>query len=202
MPMYFAGICRPSDRWSGFLLSGCPHSSVVREAVCGFDSPTSPRLERYLDNPTQVHSRLVKLSIMASPLYSFPQPTIKSMRDLRFGSARAKTLQAKIYEISKADMSIQEQQPAELYTTLADLTDALPANTPRFIVLSYPLVTKDGRQKTPYVLIYFLPVTATQQAKMLYAGAVEIVRAQADVNKLIEISDEDEIMEIEDLINE
>ncbi|KAK9373477.1 uncharacterized protein V1513DRAFT_486027 [Lipomyces chichibuensis] len=139
---------------------------------------------------------------MASPLYTFPQPTIKSMRDLRFGSARAKTLQAKIYEISKTDMSIQEQQPPELYTSLGDLSDALPGNTPRFIVLSYPLITKDGRQKTPYVLVYFLPVTATQQAKMLYAGAVEIVRAQADVNKLIEITDEEEILEIEDLINE
>ncbi|KAK9319204.1 hypothetical protein V1517DRAFT_341952 [Lipomyces orientalis] len=138
----------------------------------------------------------------ASPLYTFPQPTIKSMRDLRFGSARAKTPQAKIYEISKTDMSVQEQQPAELYTSLEELSDALPGNTPRFIVLSYPLTTTDGRYKTPYVLVYFLPVTATQQAKMLYAGAVEIVRAQADVNKLIEITDEEEVLEIESLINE
>ncbi|KAK7207583.1 hypothetical protein BZA70DRAFT_264940 [Myxozyma melibiosi] len=120
---------------------------------------------------------------MSQSLYTLPPTTTKSLRDLRFGSARATTPQARIYEISKADMSIVETSPAEVYTSLEDLADALPGNTPRYVVLSYPMVTKDGRHKAPYVLLYYRPVTATQQAKMLYAGAVEIFRAQADVNR-------------------
>ncbi|KAK9466461.1 hypothetical protein V1512DRAFT_239542 [Lipomyces arxii] len=138
---------------------------------------------------------------MASPLFTFPPETVKSLRDLRFKSARASTPQARIYEISKTDMSVKTQDN-ELYTSLEDIVDALPGNTPRYIVVSYPMITSDGRQKTPFVMVYYLPVTATQQAKMMYASAVEIVRAKADVNRLIEIAEEEELLEIEAILNE
>ncbi|KAK9457107.1 hypothetical protein V1511DRAFT_492712 [Dipodascopsis uninucleata] len=80
-------------------------------------------------------------------------------------------------------MEIAQQEPLETYTSIEDLIDALPENSPRYILLSYPLTTRDGRLSTPYVMLYYLPVTSTQQARMLYAGAVEIIRSKAGVNK-------------------
>ncbi|KAK9449182.1 uncharacterized protein V1518DRAFT_417348 [Limtongia smithiae] len=139
---------------------------------------------------------------MSVGLYTFPEPTIKCLRTLRFGSARARSPQARIFEILAVDMTVVEQSPGELYSTLDDLADALPGNSPRYILLSYPMVLPDGRQKTPFVMLYYRPVTATQQAKMLYAGAVELVRSTADVNKLIEIEEENEILEVERLLME
>lgn len=82
-------------------------------------------------------------------------------------------------------------------TTIEDLADSLPDNSPRFVILSCPITT-DGRLKVPYVLLYWIPQTCGQQSRMLYAGAVELARDKAGVNKLIKIEDEEELEELED----
>ncbi|KAK9458508.1 uncharacterized protein V1516DRAFT_682610 [Lipomyces oligophaga] len=139
---------------------------------------------------------------MSQSLYTIPPTTTQSLRKLRFGSARALTPQSRIYKIDPKELCIVEQAPEEIYKSLEELADALPGNSPRYVVLSYPIVTADGRHKSPYVLLYYKPENANQQAKMLYAAAVELFRAQADVNKLIEVADEDEVLDVKDLLNE
>jgi hypothetical protein len=49
----------------------------------------------------------------------------------------------------------------------------------------------------PYVLLYYLPVNANPNLKMSYAGAVELMRGTAEVNRVIEISETEELGEIE-----
>jgi hypothetical protein len=49
----------------------------------------------------------------------------------------------------------------------------------------------------PYVLLYYLPVTCNAELRMLYAGAKELMRNTAEVGKVIEMAEVEELDEIE-----
>jgi hypothetical protein len=55
-----------------------------------------------------------------------------------------------------------------------------------------------GRQSVPYVMLYYLPITCNAEVKMLYAGAKELMRNTAEVNRIIEIDSAEEVEGIED----
>jgi hypothetical protein len=55
-----------------------------------------------------------------------------------------------------------------------------------------------GRLSVPYVMLYYLPVTCNSELKMVYAGAKELMRNQAEVGRIIEIDSVEELEEIED----
>ncbi|EXJ84116.1 hypothetical protein A1O3_04783 [Capronia epimyces CBS 606.96] len=97
------------------------------------------------------------------------------------------------------DTKTQEIKPSsdETYSDVLELADELPDSSPRFILLSYPLTLPSGRISVPYVLIYYLPVNCNPNMRMSYAGAVELMRNTAEVNRVIEIQDSDDLQEIE-----
>lgn len=68
-----------------------------------------------------------------------------------------------------------------------ELVEELPDNNARYIILSYPMKLPDGRLKSPLVLIYWRPPTCGQESKMLYAGAVELIRDKAGVSQYVEL---------------
>jgi hypothetical protein len=94
------------------------------------------------------------------------------------------------------------------------LADELPDHAPRFVLLSYPITLvsphmlrgeheaemqqDSGRLSVPYVMLYYLPVTCNNEVKMLYAGAKELMRNTAEVNRIIEIDSADDLEEIEE----
>jgi hypothetical protein len=47
-------------------------------------------------------------------------------------------------------------------------------------------------------MLYYLPVTCNSELKMVYAGAKELMRNQAEVGRIIEIDSAEELEEIED----
>ena len=49
----------------------------------------------------------------------------------------------------------------------------------------------------PYVLLYYLPENCNPSSRMMYAGAVELMRSTAEVNRVIEIQSEEELEGIE-----
>ena len=49
----------------------------------------------------------------------------------------------------------------------------------------------------PYVLLYYLPANCNPNLRMSYAGAVELMRNTAEVNRVIEIKESEELSEIE-----
>lgn len=53
-----------------------------------------------------------------------------------------------------------------------------------------------GRVSVPYVLLFYLPVTCNSELRMLYAGAKELFRNTAEVNKVIDINSADDLEEI------
>ncbi|GKZ36994.1 hypothetical protein AbraIFM66950_008286 [Aspergillus brasiliensis] len=97
------------------------------------------------------------------------------------------------------DDKSQEIRPedGEVYTKMEDLADELPESSPRFILLSYPLTLASGRLTVPYVMLYYLPVNCNPNARMMYAGAVELMRNTAEVNRVIEVHEEEDITSIE-----
>jgi Cofilin/tropomyosin-type actin-binding protein len=49
----------------------------------------------------------------------------------------------------------------------------------------------------PYVLLYYLPENCNPSSRMMYAGAVELMRSTAEVNRVIEIQNGEELEGIE-----
>ncbi|KAI5964516.1 hypothetical protein KGF57_001008 [Candida theae] len=135
---------------------------------------------------------------MSSNLYTFSSETLSGLKKFRFGSSRATQPQAVIYEIDKETNEIKQQEVDGDIDSIETLVEELPDNNPRFIVLSYPIKTKDGRLQSPLVMLYWIPPTSNQANKMLYAGAVEQFRDKAGVSKLIKIEDEDDFDDIEE----
>lgn len=59
------------------------------------------------------------------------------------------------------------------------------------------LVQPSGRLSVPYVLLYYLPENCNPNQRMSYAGAVEVMRNQAEVSKVIEIESAEDVEDIE-----
>lgn len=143
-----------------------------------------------------------------SSLYKIGTGTKDRIRKFRTSTARSeviKCLPIKIEPKPSYEIAIHEDELEELetITKLDELADILPDNSPRFLLTAYP-VTKDGIKQTPLVLIYWKPATVvSQEWKMLYAGALEMVRNECGTSKLVEVSsgleDDDDI---EDLRNQ
>ncbi|RJE20401.1 GMF family [Aspergillus sclerotialis] len=97
------------------------------------------------------------------------------------------------------DSKTQEIRPEsdDVYTKMEDLADELPESSPRFILLSYPMTVESGRITVPYVLLYYLPENCNPNLRMLYAGAVELMRSTAEVNRVFEVETEDDVTSIE-----
>ncbi|MCJ1437131.1 hypothetical protein MMC27_006516 [Xylographa pallens] len=84
---------------------------------------------------------------------------------------------------------------------MQELADELPGHSPRYVLLSYPLTLASGRLSVPYVMIYYLPVTCNAELRMLYAGAKELMRNTAEVGRVIEMVDPEDLEEIEEKLS-
>ena len=51
-------------------------------------------------------------------------------------------------------------------------------------------------------MLYYLPITCNSEVKMLYAGAKELMRNTAEVNKIIEIDTAEDLDDIEEKLKE
>ncbi|KAI9367881.1 hypothetical protein BJX61DRAFT_263032 [Aspergillus egyptiacus] len=131
-----------------------------------------------------------------SRLYAFSPETKEKLRKFRLTTSRAKEPQAVIYIIDGKSQEIRAEDD-EVYTKMEELADELPESSPRFILLSYPLTLGSGRLAVPYVLLYYLPVNCNPSQRMMYAGAVELMRNTAEVNRVIEVESEEDVISIE-----
>ncbi|KAL9529303.1 Actin-depolymerizing factor [Sphaerulina musiva] len=136
-----------------------------------------------------------------SRLYTISPETKDKLRKFRLGTSRAKDPQAIIYQINKSNMEITpSDNPQIVYTNMLDLADELPDNTPRFILLSYPLTLSSGRLSVPYVMLNYLPPTCSAENRMLYAGAKELMRSTSEAGKLIDIDSAEDLEGIEEVL--
>ncbi|PPJ60682.1 hypothetical protein CBER1_03463 [Cercospora berteroae] len=150
-----------------------------------------------------------------SRLYTISTETKDKLRKFRLGTSRAKGPQAQAStqlrdnltdnlpppedHINKSNMEICPED-TQIYTNMQELADELPDNTPRYILLSYPLTLSSGRLSVPYVLINYLPPTCSAENRMLYAGAKELIRSTSEAGRLIEIDSAEELEGIEEVL--
>ncbi|KAJ5713421.1 uncharacterized protein N7483_010602 [Penicillium malachiteum] len=135
-----------------------------------------------------------------SRLYSFSPETKEKLRKFRLSTSRARDAQAIIYIIDSKSQEIRPED-GEVYSKMEDLADELPESSPRYILLSHPLTLKDGRLSVPYVLLYWLPENCNPSQRMMYAGAVELMRTTAEVNRVVEVESEDDIISIKERLS-
>jgi len=124
------------------------------------------------------------------PTYTSTPTPPKSLTDQR--TSRKKD------QIDKKTLEIHRSPDTEIYKNMQDLSDELPDNSPRFVLLSYPLTLASGRQSVPYVMLNYLPATCNQETRMLYAGAKELMRNQSEAGRILEIGDAEEVESIEE----
>ncbi|KAL9082071.1 MAG: hypothetical protein Q9159_006758, partial [Coniocarpon cinnabarinum] len=84
-------------------------------------------------------------------MYTISEETKEQLKKFRLGSSRAKEIQAIIYSIDKSSLEITPEATDPL-KSLQALSDDLPENSPRFVLLSMPLTLSDGRSTVPYVM--------------------------------------------------
>lgn len=132
-----------------------------------------------------------------SSLYEFPEETTKRIRKFRLSGSRARTVSAEIYKIDTTKYTVEYDEPDDPIDSLAALQEELPDNTPRFVIMNYPYKSKDGRLLSPLVLIFYRPLTARQQAKMLYAGCLERFKSEVSPNEFLEVEDGDEFDDLD-----
>ncbi|KAI0860738.1 glia maturation factor beta [Xylaria cubensis] len=129
-------------------------------------------------------------------LYTFSEGTKEHLRKFRLTTSRASGPQAVIYLIDKKTHEIKQDEDKVVYKSLEEIGDDLPDNSPRYILLSYPLTLPSGRLSVPYVLLYYLPTTCNAESRMMYAGAKELMRNTSEVGKVIDIESTDDLEEI------
>ena len=146
---------------------------------------------------------------MAS-LYKISEDTKETIRKFRISTSRSETIRCLSIKIEPSpsyaiviDTEEQEEFEEDL-NELSDLSEILPDNTPRFVLMAYPLTNKDGIKQTPLILLYWKPLTVvSSEWKMLYAGALEMVKNICGPSKTIEVTSglEDD-NDVEELIQE
>ncbi|KAI2607477.1 glia maturation factor beta [Hypoxylon fragiforme] len=129
-------------------------------------------------------------------LYSFSQGTKDHLRKFRLTTSRASGPQAVIYYIDKKTYEIRQDDDKVVYKSLGEIGDDLPDNSPRYILLSYPITLPSGRMSVPYVLIYYLPSSCNAASRMMYAGAKELMRNTAEVGKIFDIESAEDLEDI------
>ncbi|KAG5952161.1 hypothetical protein E4U53_001483 [Claviceps sorghi] len=137
-----------------------------------------------------------------SRLYTFSGETKEQLRKFRLTTSRAKDPQAVIYMIDKNTHEIRQAlddyDEARVYKSLQEVAEDLPDHTPRFVLLSYPMTTSDGRLSVPYVLLYYLPITCNAEVRMLYAGAKELMRSTSEAGIVIDVESVEDLDDIPD----
>ncbi|ODQ45854.1 hypothetical protein PICMEDRAFT_35309 [Pichia membranifaciens NRRL Y-2026] len=133
---------------------------------------------------------------MSQSICKIPSTTKQQLRKFRLTPIKQSTttIPTQLYKIDK-EQELQLDESLDL-ENFDDLAEELPDNSPCYILMNYGYTKPDGRFVSPLVGIYWRPDTARGEAKMLYAGAVELFKKEVGCNMWLECSDEDEIPDL------
>lgn len=138
---------------------------------------------------------------MSQSICSIPTETVQKIRKFRLTPIKqsSEVTPAETYKIDVNSTTLTVDESLSL-DELDELADELPDNSPRFILLNYGYTKSDGRFVNPLVGVYWRPMTAKGDLKMLYAGSVENFKSICNCNLWFECQDEDDLSELKELI--
>uniref|UniRef100_A0AC35TGL5 ADF-H domain-containing protein n=1 Tax=Rhabditophanes sp. KR3021 TaxID=114890 RepID=A0AC35TGL5_9BILA len=110
----------------------------------------------------------------------------------KFKRNRSMEMNTLILKIDRTthELGVEEEL---LDTSVDELTQALPAQQPRFLVVNYPMVADDGRAIFPICFVYFSPVGCNPEVQMLYAGSKNMIVNECQLPKNFELRDLDDL---------
>ncbi|ETS60903.1 hypothetical protein PaG_04823 [Moesziomyces aphidis] len=125
-----------------------------------------------------------------SSTIDIPRNVLDAVRKFRLKPSSHLT--ALVFKIDKATLTLGLEETLDSgLTSLPDLLEELPENSPRFVVVNYKLNHRDGRISYPLFLLYWAPQTSSLEQSTLYASALSNFSVQADVAKVIDVRDPD-----------
>ncbi|WFD22343.1 hypothetical protein MEQU1_001013 [Malassezia equina] len=110
---------------------------------------------------------------------------LAELRSFRLAKRSSKGA-ALIAKINKAQLRIEKEEVLDPITP-EELEEELPEHSPRFVILSMELRHEDGRVSYPLVLIHWAPVSSSMELSTLYASALSMFSAHADVGKVLDV---------------
>lgn len=137
---------------------------------------------------------------MSHSICSIPSETKDQLRKFRLTPIKqsSTTIPTQIYQIDKQQQLVLGE--CLQLRSLEELSEELPDNSPAFVLMNYGFTKSDGRYVSPLVGVYWRPDTAKGDAKMLYAGAVELFKRDIGCNLWLECTDEEDIPNLKDEI--
>lgn len=137
---------------------------------------------------------------MSHSICSIPSETKDQLRKFRLTPIKqsSTTIPTQIYQIDKQQQLVLGE--CLQLRSLEELSEELPDNSPAFVLMNYGFTKSDGRYVSPLVGVYWRPDTAKGDAKMLYAGAVELFKRNIGCNLWLECTDEEDIPNLKDEI--
>lgn len=76
-----------------------------------------------------------------------------------------------------------------------ELQEQLPGHQPRYIVYSYKMVHDDNRVSYPMCFIFYTPRDSQMELQIMYAGSKRALQREADLTRVYEIRELDELTE-------
>ncbi|XP_005112631.1 glia maturation factor beta [Aplysia californica] len=112
----------------------------------------------------------------------------------KFRMRKEKNIAAIVLKIDKPTLTIVLDEEHE-DITIEDLQDELPAQQPRYIILSYVQKHDDGRTSFPLMFIYVTPQGCNPEQQMMYAGSKLEAVKNLGLTKVIELRSLEDLTE-------
>ncbi|KAJ1034478.1 hypothetical protein NDA18_001338 [Ustilago nuda] len=125
----------------------------------------------------------------SSSTIDIPSTLLQSVRKFRLTPSKV-PISAQIFKIDRKSLTLQlEETLSTGLSSVEDLVEQLPENSPRFLIVNYKLQHHDGRVSYPLFLLYWAPQTSSLEQSTLYASALSNFAAKADIGKVIDVRD-------------
>uniref|UniRef100_A0A0N5AY05 ADF-H domain-containing protein n=1 Tax=Syphacia muris TaxID=451379 RepID=A0A0N5AY05_9BILA len=121
---------------------------------------------------------------------AIPDELKEELRKFRF--SKSETTNALILKINRETQCLELESRCENYE-FEEIQEELPAQQPRYILLSYKLEHSDGRFSVPMCLIFYTPIGCSPETQMLYAGSRNNLVEECQLTKNLEIRELDEL---------
>lgn len=110
----------------------------------------------------------------------------------RFRFSKSQSTNALILKIERNDQRLLVEQRLE-DCEIEEICEELPAQQPRYVLVSYKLEHPDGRCSFPMCLIFYSPPGCSPEMQMLYAGSRNNLVKECHLTKNLEIRDVEEL---------
>jgi len=109
-----------------------------------------------------------------------------------FRFRRAISCAAVVMKVDKESLKIVLDETLE-DTNADELRDSLPEHQPRFVLFTYPMQHKDGRNSNPLCFLFSSPRDCKPELQMMYAGSKLSLVKQMQLQNVFEIRELEEL---------